>query len=179
MRQFVSGQFRLREAPTWLRLVYGGFLLFTAVGLLTQAGFQIERIGWSPARIATYYRGGETGETMSFAKPLGHLVEVTHAHAFMMGVVFLVLAHLFAASSVIPRATGTIIGVTFAGMFGDLVAPWLIRYVAAGFAWLQVVSWGALWLGGGAMVCVSLWECLAGAGRSTRASQPRRVEIRR
>ncbi len=165
MRQFASTQFRLRTAPGWLRLVYAGFLCITAVGLLTQAGFQLERIGWSPAQITQYYRGGETAAGMSFPKPFGHLVEVTHAHAFMMGVIFLILAHLFAASIVSPRAKTALIGVTFIGVVGDLGAPWLIRYVSADFAWLLIGSWIALWLGSGAMVCLSLWECVAGGLR--------------
>lgn len=165
MRQFASPQFHLRTAPGWLRLIYGGFLVITAVGLLTQAGFQVERIGWSPGEIAMYYRGGETAETMSLPKPFGYFVEVTHFHAFTMGVIFLILAHLFAASSVSPPVKGAIILVVFLGILGDLLAPWLIRYLAAGFAWLQLAAWGALWLGGGAVVGLSLWECLAGPRR--------------
>lgn len=93
-----------------------------------------------------------------------------------MGMVFLVLAHLFAVSGLGPRAKGAVVGVTFAGMLGDLLAPWLVRYAAAGFAWLQLASWVALWLGGGAMVGLSLRECLAGAGRSAKASPARRPE---
>jgi hypothetical protein len=40
---------------------------------------------------------------MAFPKPVGHLLAVTHAHAFMMAVIFLVLAHLFVATSLRPR----------------------------------------------------------------------------
>lgn len=165
MRQFASTGFRLRDAPVALRLVYAGFLLLAAVGLATQAGFEAERIGVSPARIAIYYRGGESAGSLSFPKPFGHLVEITHAHAFVMAVIFLVLAHLFVATSLRgARVKGVVTGVAFAGMLGDLVAPWLIRYVAVGFAWLQILSWAALWIGGGVMLGVSLWECLAGSG---------------
>lgn len=160
MREFASGRFRLRESPGWLRLVYGGFLLLTAVGLLTQAGFQAGRIGVSPTRIAIYYRGGETPQALSYPKSFGYLVEVTHAHAFVMGVTFLVLAHLFLGTSALgPRAKGAVIVSSLAGMIVDLAAPWLIRYVAAGFAWLQLASWAALWLGTGTMLCLSFWEC--------------------
>lgn len=163
MRQFASTGFRLRDAPVALRLIYAGFLLLAAVGLATQAGFQVERIGVSPARIAIYYRGGEIAGSLSFPKPFGHLVETTHAHAFMMGVIFLILAHLFVSTSLLgARAKGVVTGAAFAGMLGDLLAPWLIRYVAAGFAWLEILSWVALWAGGGLMLGVSLWECLAG-----------------
>lgn len=178
MKQFAAAGFRLREAPAGLRLTYAAFLLFVGVGLLTQIGFQAGRIGLTPGRIATYYRGGETGETMSFAKPFGHLVEVTHAHAFMMGLVFLVLAHLFwSVSALSARLKTALIGVAFGGMFADLVAPWLIRYLAAGFAWAELLAWVAIWAGAGAMVGVSLWECLAGPrpeavplDRTTRAA---------
>lgn len=165
MRQFASTGFQLRTAPTWLRLIYAGFLVITAIGLLTQAGFQVARIGVLPGQIATYYRGGETAETLSLPKPFGFFVELTHFHAFTMGVTFLILAHLFAASSVSGRLKGLVIAASLFGVLGDLLAPWLVRYLAAGFAGLQLASWAALWLGGGSMVCLSLWECLAGPRR--------------
>lgn len=85
MRDFASSAFRLRQAPRLLRLIYAGFLVLAGAGLLTQAGFQAGRIGLTPARIAMYYRGGETEAEISLPKPFGHLVEVTHAHAFTIG----------------------------------------------------------------------------------------------
>jgi hypothetical protein len=164
MRQFASGQFRLRDAPRGLRLIYVGFLLLTAIGLVTQIGFQAWRIGPFPTGIATYYRGGEARETMAFPKPFGHLLEVTHAHAFMMAVIFLVLAHLFAGVSIIgPRAKGAVSVMAFAGMLGDLAAPWLVRYGAAAFSWLQLGCWIILGLAASVMVGVSLWECWTGS----------------
>jgi hypothetical protein len=167
MRQFASGQFRLRDAPRSLRLAYAGFLLLTAIGLVTQIGFQAWRIGPSPTGIATYYRGGEAGETMAFPKPFAHLLEVTHAHAFMMAVIFLVLAHLFAGASMIdPRTKGAVIVMTFTGMLGDLAAPWLVRYGAAAFAWLQLGCWILLGLAAEVMVGVSFWECWTGSAVS-------------
>ncbi len=58
---------------------------------------------------------------------------------------------------------GAIILIVFLGILGDLLAPWLIRYLAAGFAWLQLAAWGALWLGGGAMVGPEPLGVLGGA----------------
>jgi hypothetical protein len=161
MRQFASVSFRLRDAAAPVRSIYAGFLLLTAVGLATQAGFQAGRIGLSPAAIARYYRGGPAGDTMAFPKPWGHLLEITHAHAFTMAVVFLVLGHLFLGTSLGPRAKRVVVLVSFAGIAGDLAGPWLVRYVAAGFAWLQLGAWIALWCGGAVMVGTSLRECLA------------------
>lgn len=160
MRAFASAAFRLRDAPASVRSIYAGFLLLAAVGLATQAGFQVGRIGVSPAAIARYYRGGETGDTMAFPKPWGHLLEVTHAHAFTMAVIFLVLGHLFLGTSLGPRTKGVTVLLSFAGIAGDLAGPWLVRYVAAGFAWVQLGAWAALWCGGGVMIGASLRECL-------------------
>src|SRR6266478_159755 len=100
MREFGKGGFSLKRAPRRLRLVYGGFLVLTAIGFATQFGFEIGRIGVTPAAIATFYRGSESGDVMVFPKTAAQLLEVTHAHAFVMAVVFLILAHLFAATSI-------------------------------------------------------------------------------
>src|ERR1051325_5860811 len=151
MRDFAKASFSLRESPRFLRLVYAGFLALTLVGLLTQVGFQAGRIGLSPAAIATYYRGDDTGRVMAFPKAFGQLLEVTHAHAFVMAVFFLILAHLFAGTRVGERARHVVLAVAFGGIAGDLAGPWLTRYVSAGFAWLVLVAWIAEGLGLGVL----------------------------
>jgi len=60
--------------------------VLVAIGLVTQLGIQSGRI--------------ESGDVMVFPKTATQLLELTHAHAFTMAVIFLVLAHLFAATSV-------------------------------------------------------------------------------
>lgn len=161
MREFARPQFSLQQAPRRLRLIYAGFLLLVAIGVLSQLGFQIARIGVSPQAIATHYRGGERGEVMAFPKTFGQLLEVTHAHAFVMAVVFLILAHLFVATPVSDSVKGVVLVVTFAGTLGDVLGPWLVRYVAAGCAWIVLGSWIALGLGTAAAIAVSAWACLA------------------
>ncbi|HEY3068519.1 MAG TPA: hypothetical protein VGL09_22225 [Methylomirabilota bacterium] len=160
MREFGKGQFRLSQAPRALRLIYAGFLALVAIGLLTQLAFQVGRIGVTPAAIAGYYRGSESGTVMTFPKGFWQLLEITHAHAFTMGVVFLVLAHLGAAAPA-PRALKTAaLMAAFAGTVGDLASPWLVRYVAAGCAWIALASWSAQGLGNLALVVLSGWACL-------------------
>lgn len=160
MREFAKGQFALRQAPRALRRIYVGFLILAALGFASQLGFQIGRIGLTPQAIAIYYRGGEQAGVMSFPKTFGQILEVSHAHAFMMAIVFLILAHLFASTATPPVFKGIILAVTFAGLLGDLVAPWLVRYVAAGCAWIALVSWIAQGIGNAVLVGVSGWECL-------------------
>jgi len=161
MREFAKGQFTLRQAPRALRLIYAGFLLLAALGFVTQLGFQIGRIGVTPEAIATYYRGGESAGVMTFAKTFGQLLEVSHAHAFTMAVIFLILVHLFASTATPPAVKGVVLGITFAGLLGDLIAPWLVRYVAAACAWVELLSWIAQGIGNAVLVGVRAWESLA------------------
>jgi hypothetical protein len=166
MREFARGQFSLAQAPRRLRLIYAGFLLLICVGVLTQLGFQLARIGVSPRAIATYYRGGESGEVLAFPKTFGQLLEVTHAHAFMMAVIFLVLAHLFVATAVSDGTKSAVLVVTFGGTLGDVLGPWLVRYGAGWCAWIMLVSWAALGLGTTVVIAFSAWACIGPAGET-------------
>lgn len=158
MRAFVASSYLLRHARLEVRLVYTGFLLLTFIGMVTMATFELYHIGPTPSRAAAYYRGGERGAEMSFPKTFRELVEVTHFHAFIMGVVYLVLAHLFIATAVRPDVKRACVILAFAGLAGDMLSPWLIRYVAGAFAYLQLTSWLAEWIGFGAFIGVPLVE---------------------
>jgi hypothetical protein len=166
MREFARSHFSLAQAPRQLRLIYAGFLLLIGLGVLTQLGVQLTRIGVRPRAIATYYRGDDSGEVMAFPKTFGQLLDTTHAHAFMMAVVFLILAHLFVATPVSDPTKRVVLVVTFGGTLGDLVAPWLVRYGAGWCAWIMLASWTALTLGTMALIGVSVWACVAPAGRA-------------
>jgi hypothetical protein len=167
MREFGKNGFSLRGAPVGLRVVYGGFLLLIVPGLVSQAAFHVGRIGLSPSRIAAYYRGGDDGAVMTFPKTFGQLLEVTHAHAFTMSVVFLILAHLFAASAVGDGTKRAVLAAAFVGLVGDLAAPWLVRYGAAWWAWIALLAWTLESAGMLTLVAVSGWECLGRVSRSS------------
>lgn len=163
MREFAKAGFRLRQAPATVRLAYGAFLAILVPGFATQAAFQLGRVGVTPSSIAAYYRGGERGDVMIFPKTAAQLLEVTHAHAFVMALVFLVLAHLCASTAAGPRLKRAAIVAALAGTLGDLAGPWLVRYVAPPFGWLLLAAWVLEALGYGTMVCLTAWEC-AGPG---------------
>jgi hypothetical protein len=97
---------------------------------------------------------------MTFAKTFGQLLEVSHAHAFVMAVIFLILAHLFASTEIPPAVKSVVLAVTFAGLLGGLIAPWLTRYVTERCAWVALFSWIAQGAGSAVLVVVSGWECL-------------------
>lgn len=159
MRSFAAGSgYLLRHARLEVRLIYTGFLVLVFIGLATMAAFEMHSIGPTPARIATYYIGGERGAEMAFGKSFRELVEVTHFHSFIMGIVYLVLAHLFVATAVPPRLKLALIVLAFAGLAGDLIAPWLIRYVSSAFAYLQLASWLCEWIGFAAFIYCPMQE---------------------
>jgi hypothetical protein len=158
MRNFAVPGFRLSQAPWETRLVYTGFLGFTLIGLVTIGMFQAVQIGVRLSEVAAYYRGGETGTTMTFPKTFVQLLEVTHFHAFIMGVVFLVLGHLLLATGLSRRWKGGLLLSALLGSMGDLAGGWLIRYVSAGCALLQLLGWLLFWIGYGGMLMASVWE---------------------
>ena len=166
MRAFGAGGYLLRDARIEVRLVYTGFLLLTLVGMATMAAFQIYHIGLTPSRAAAYYRGGEWAGELLFAKTFRELVEVTHFHSFIMGVVYLVLAHLFIATTVAPHWKRVFIVLAFVSLAADLILPWLIRYVAGAFAYLQLLSWMGEWIGFGAFVVAPIAEMWFTNGRT-------------
>lgn len=158
MRNFASPSFSLRDASLEIRLIYTLFLFFILCGLATIWFFQFQRIGVSPERIAIYYLGGELDGQMFFAKNTNALLEETHFHAFTMSVVFLILAHLFLATSLSRQAKLFFILTTFFSHVFDMSGSWLTRMLSPTFAYLLIGSWIGLWIGYAGMILLPLAE---------------------
>lgn len=145
MKAFSNPAYMLANARLEVRLAYTGFLLLVLVGLLTTGAFQLAHVGPFPSDVAMHFRGGERDGVMMFPKGARELIELTHAHAFVMGAVYLILAHLIIATTAPPLAKLWAVTGAFVGLAGDIVGVWLIRYVAAFFAYTQVLSWIVQW----------------------------------
>jgi hypothetical protein len=170
MRVFGSSSYLLSDARLEVRLVYTGFLVLALVGMATVALFQVTAIGPGPAQIAAYFRGGERHGAMTFEKTFRELVELTHFHAFVMGLVYLVMAHLMVATSASEAVKRVVIILALAGLVGDILGVWLIRYVSGGFAYAQVLSWIAEWAGFSAFVFYPIREMWFRDGRVSHAT---------
>jgi hypothetical protein len=170
MRAFGSSGYVLSDARFEVRLAYTGFLVLAAIGMATMAMLQWVHIGPTPGNIASYFRGGEREGAMTFPKTTRELVELTHFHAFVMGVVYLVLAHLVVATSAPELVKRVAIILAFVGLVGDLVGVWLIRYVSGAFAWAQLGFWIAEWVGFAAFVYFPMREMWFREGRVARAT---------
>jgi hypothetical protein len=170
VKVFGSSGYLLSDARLDVRLVYTGFLVLALVGMATMALFQVKAIGPGPTQIAAYFRGGERNGAMTFQKTFRELIELTHFHAFVMGLVYLVLAHLVLATSASDTVKRIAIVLAFAGLAGDVLGVWLIRYVSGTFAYAQVLSWIAEWLGFSAFVYYPLREMWFREGRGARTT---------
>ena len=92
------------------------------------------------------------------AKTPRELMEATHFHAFTMGLVYLVLAHLLLATSASERVKRAAIVLGFVGFAGDIAGGWLVRYGGAAFAFLLLACWMGQWVAFGAYVYFPLRE---------------------
>ena len=166
MKLFSAQGYLIANSRAEVKVAYAGFLLLSAIGLATMLILEAGRIGLSPEGIATHFRGGDYGDEMRFARTFGELIELTHFHAFIMGTVYLVLAHLFIATSIpLWLRWGAIVG-TLAALVADLGVPWLVRYASADFAGVLLVAWVVEWLGFGVMIVVPLLHMWRGSPRT-------------
>lgn len=152
MKAFTNPGYLLAFARLEVRIAYTGFLVLVTIGMATMAVFQCVHVGPTPSRIVVHFLGGERDGVMTFAKPFRELVELTHAHAFVMGLVYLVLAHLIFATTAPAAVKRWAVILGFGGLCADVVGVWLIRYVTPLFAWTQLAAWAAEWAGFGAFV---------------------------
>ena len=158
MKNFAYSSFRLRDASFEIRLVYSLFLVFILGGLATTWVLQLQRIGFTYERIVAYYLGGEIQGQTFFPKNLNALLEESHFHTFMMGVVFLILSHLFLATSAGRGTKLFFILTTFFSHVFDMGSVWLIRIELPIFAYMLMSSWIGLWIGYLGMVLIPVYE---------------------
>ncbi len=86
------------------------------------------------------------------------LLDVTHPHIFEMPLIILVLCHFLMRTGLASWAKVLAYGLSFGGVAGMLVTPWLVRYVSIRFAPVMLVSAVALALSALPLILVPLWE---------------------
>lgn len=140
MKNFIRKGTWLEQTSLEIRWIYSLFLVFAFVGHLTFVMISVYRVGPGYQEIVRHYRGDE-GDEMAFPKEFLTLLEVTHFHAYIEGIVLLVLAHLFAAVPIQQKMRLGIIAAAFGTTFLDLGSPWLIRYLSPQAAYAQIAAW--------------------------------------
>jgi hypothetical protein len=140
MKDFSEKGFRIANSSPEVKVVYTGFLIFAFIGYFTIALLGLLRVGPGYDAIVSHYRGSDLDEE-AFPRAFGQMLEETHFHAFIEGLILLVLAHLFVATSIRRTMKTAVILLAFGSTLTGLASPWLIKYVAPGFAYLQMTSW--------------------------------------
>lgn len=120
-----------------LAFFYLYFLLHWFTGILMFHN----KLGFSYQGVVRYF----LGDLEQFMNPRSFvgLLEVTHFHLFSMGLFFVVFTHLLMFSSLKDGIKATLIWLLGVSLLADIASSWLIRYVAAPFAWLKL---GSFWI---------------------------------
>lgn len=139
--RFLTSQRPSRGAmPSLLLFFYGYFALHWLTSILM---FQ-HKLGFSYASVVRYYLGDP--ELFMPARSFIGLLEVSHFHLFAMGMFFIVFSHLIWQTRY-PVGFKTVVNRLLAlSLLLDMVSGWLVRYVAAPFAWLKIGSFVTLQL---------------------------------
>lgn len=156
MKNFGNDEYRIANSSTEVRLSYTGFLIFAFIGYFTFVLNAVLRIGPYYMDIVVHYRGSDSEEF--FPRSFGRMLEEAHYHAFIEGVTLLVLTHLFVATSWSRGAKIAVVTLAFGSALADLAAPWLIKYLAPEFAYMQMTTWVIMLLSAAVMITVPLYE---------------------
>jgi hypothetical protein len=131
------------------------------------------RMDLTPASVVLYYNGSE--EEFRPARTAGSMLETTHMHLPMMGMVLLFLTHLLIFVPLGRRPKSALIIATFAGAVADESGGWLVRFVDPGFAPLKVLGFLMLQLTLGvvlvALLVFLLRAALAGMAQPAEAPE--------
>lgn len=100
-----------------------------------------DKLGFSYQGIVRYFLGDP--EMFMNPRSFAGLLEVTHFHLFAMGMFFVVFTHLLLFTPLKDSLKTALIWLLALSLLGDIGSSWLIRYVAAPFAWLKL---GSFWV---------------------------------
>lgn len=167
MKVFTTGR-SLRSSSLALRVTLTGFLLFMLVGYASNLAILVWKTGFTPAGVAAYYLGDDSGTL--FPKELHELLENTHFHIYIVPMVLLVLTHVFFMTGWSERTRVTVAIVAYGAAALDLAAPWIVWSAGAAFAPLKLASsllyHGTLFLLVGACLFEAWWAPLPPASNA-------------
>jgi len=130
------------QSQPLMRLTLGLTLLFLVGFWLTNFAVYFSRMGLRPSSVVAYYNGSEA----DFRPPRSaeSMLETSHMHLPMMGMVLLFLTHLAIFVPLPKPAKSALIAATFASAVLEEGAGWLVRFVSPGFAPLKVIGFVGL-----------------------------------
>lgn len=119
-----------------MRLTLWWTLVFMAGLWATNGLMYFSRMSLKPESVKAYYLGSE--EEFSQPRSAASMLEVTHAHLPVMGVVILLLTHLMIFAPYSDRVKRWGISAIFLAALVGEGSGWLVRFVHPAFAWLKI-----------------------------------------
>jgi len=117
-------------------------LLFTLVFLfgfwLTNFGLYFAKMNITPQSVIDYYLGSE--EQYRMPRTYQSMLEVTHAHLPMIGLVVLLLTHLLIFAPFSAKFKVGYIVTAFSMALLNETSGWLVRFVSPAFAGIKVLA---------------------------------------
>ena len=125
-----------------MRLTLSLTLVLLLLFWVTNFGVYFSRMSLRPASVVGYYNGSE--EDFRPPRSAPSMLETTHMHLPMMGIVLLFLTHLTIFVS-LPKAakTALIVG-AFASAILEESGGWLVRFVSPALAPVKVIGFVGL-----------------------------------
>jgi hypothetical protein len=144
--------FSYRHARPSVKLAVTAFLLLALVGLGVAVLQIYARTGLTDRGTLVHYRGDEAA--LQYPKSFNEMVEITHAHAFTMPLLALVLSLGITLSRASERLKSLVVLALFSGIVLELGLPWLVRY---GPAWtVHLFGLAGVLLGGGLVTAAAI-----------------------
>lgn len=121
-----------------LALTLGLLLLFW----VTNFGLYFSRMSLRPSSVVAYYNGSE--EDFRPPRSAPSMLETTHMHLPMMGIVLLLLTHLAIFVPLPKAAKPALVVGAFASALLEESGGWLVRFVSPAFALVKVIGFVGL-----------------------------------
>ncbi len=135
MKYMLNGSFQNQNL---MKLTLLLTLVFLTAFWLSNFALYFAKMNLTPQSVKEYYLGSE--ETFRMPRTYQSMLEVTHSHLPMIGLVVLLLTHLLIFA---PYKFTTKVGLILSGFLFALLnesAGWLVRFVSPDFAWLKVAA---------------------------------------
>ncbi|RMD97282.1 MAG: hypothetical protein D6814_09800 [Calditrichaeota bacterium] len=170
MKYMQNGGFRTHPM---MRLTLVFALVFFSGFWVTTAMMYFSKMSLTPASVVHYYRGSQANFTLP--KTFGSMLEVTHGHLPVMGLVALLLTHLFIFTGYSKFVKTIFIAGFFVFAFLGELSSWLVRFVHPGFAILKIACFAGLEVSM-AFIIWGLFKLLL-AGKRRALQQPRKRKM--
>lgn len=153
MRYLAGNKWYLSDFTPSMKITITFFVIFVLLGLASSIALQYNQTKFQTSKAETYYKGNKgqkNVETFHVAKSYRRLLEVAHFHLYIMPIIYLAFVHLYFLTSQTEAEKVFVSIVTFTALLGEIVTPWLIRFVAADFSYL-------FWFSGLGITLPTLW----------------------